>query len=239
VPSLNEIVEQPPVETIEQIIARMQALDGALPVSDGISWFNRLYLRVSEGVQAALKTGGFLKPEFIVTLDVHFANLYFNAIRDYFAAPASTPRAWVPLFEARARRDIAPIQFALAGMNAHINRDLPVALVEAASALGSALQRPSPEYNDYEQVDSVLAKVETEVKAWFDTGFVGVIDRRFGPLDDVLASWSVKTARRAAWVNAEVLWSLRGSPALSADYLASLDRTIGFAGRGLLVPTAI
>ena len=39
----------------------------------------------------------------------------------------------------------APIQFALAGMNAHINRDLPLALVETCDELGgssSAMTEP-------------------------------------------------------------------------------------------------
>ena len=39
------------------------------------------------------------------------------------------PTAWQPLFERRADPGIEPIQFALAGMNAHINHDLPLAVV--------------------------------------------------------------------------------------------------------------
>jgi hypothetical protein len=33
-----------------------------------------------------------------------------------------------------------------------------------------------------------------------------------------------------------VLWWLRGNADLSAGYTASLDRIVGFAGRGLLIP---
>jgi hypothetical protein len=40
--------------------------------------------------------------------------------------------------------------------------------------------------------------------------------------------------RDAAWTNGETLWKLRDAPELAAAYLASLDRTIGLAGRGLL-----
>jgi hypothetical protein len=46
----------------------------------------------------------------------------------------------------------------------------------------------------------------------------------------------VRAAREAAWTNAEVLWTLRPSPALHDAFFARLDRLTGFAGRGLLLP---
>ena len=55
-------------------------------------------------------------------------------------------------------------------------------------------------------------------------------------LDDVAAMWNVVRARDAAWTNAQALWALRDEPELSARYLTTLDRTVGLAGRGLLVP---
>ena len=62
------------------------------------------------------------------------------------ATPADTPSAWVPLFAQRSRRGVAPLQFALAGMNAHINRDLPVALVTTCRELGLDLRDGSREH---------------------------------------------------------------------------------------------
>jgi len=40
-----------------------------------------------------------------------------------------------------------------------------------------------------------------------------------------------------AWTNGEALWNLRGMPSLAADYVDALDGMVGFAGRGLLLPT--
>jgi hypothetical protein len=34
------------------------------------------------------------------------------------------------------------------------------------------------------------------------------------------------------------MWAIRSNLTLSTDYLSVLDGTVGFAGRGLLVPTA-
>jgi hypothetical protein len=44
-------------------------------------------------------------------------------------------------------------------------------------------------------------------------------------------------ARQAAWTNGEVMWHLRGIGLIERTYLATLDRSIGFASRGLLVST--
>jgi uncharacterized protein DUF5995 len=123
----------------------MQSLVDSLPRRDGISCFVRLYLAVTEGVQAQLRGVEFAAPQFTMRLDVVFADLFFSALNAYEQDRLSTPSAWVPLLESRSRRGVAPLQFALAGMNAHINRDLPAALVTtaASSARGSTRARRS------------------------------------------------------------------------------------------------
>ena len=68
------------------------------------------------------------------------------------------------------------------------------------------------------------------------TGFAGVVDVALGTADDRIAMWDVARARDAAWINAETLWTLGAVPAVRKRYLDALDRTVGFAGRGLLVP---
>jgi hypothetical protein len=59
---------------------------------------------------------------------------------------------------------------------------------------------------------------------------------RVDRIDDIVAMWDVGRARDAAWTNAEALWAIRDDAALAQAYLDSLDRMVGFAGRGLLVP---
>jgi len=98
--------------TIAQVIERMESLAGALPQRDGVRWFNELYLEVTRTVADALRPRAFRRPEFLARLDVVFASLYFDAVETALARPASAPRAWRALLEARARRNVAPIQFA-------------------------------------------------------------------------------------------------------------------------------
>ena len=76
------------------------------------------------------------------------------------------------------------------------------------------------------------------MKPWLLTGAVAQLDRDFGDVDDAVAMWSLARAREAAWIRGEVLWALRGSKRLTRAYHDALGRTVGFAGRGLLVPTA-
>ncbi|MDQ3240862.1 MAG: DUF5995 family protein [Actinomycetota bacterium] len=77
------------------------------------------------------------------------------------------------------------------------------------------------------------------MKPWLATGLLGVIDRAFGRLDDVVAAFSVARARDAAWVHSKVLWSMREDPQLSSSYLLALDGVVGLAGHGLVVPTLL
>ena len=210
----------------------MEAILSPLAPADGIACFTRLYLAVTRGVQGRLAGIAFEDPGFLTRLDVHFAELFFAALEH-------PTRAWTPLFDARSRKGIAPLQFALAGMNAHINRDLPVALVATCQEAGLSLEEGTPQHADYVRVNTVLAEVEREVKAQYLTGRLRTLDRlvhRVHRIDDVVAMWDVARARDAAWVNAEALWALRGERSLSQAWLDTLDATVGFAGRGLLVP---
>ena len=234
---LGPILAQTPVGRIDDVVARMTAIDQALPPTDGISCFNKLYLEVTRGVLGAVAQTTFADPAFLTALDVAFANLFFAALSAFEAGSPDTPHAWAPLFEARSSPTIAPIQFALAGMNAHINRDLPVALVDIFAAAGAAPSDGSPQYADFERVNGLLAATEKEVKDQYLDGLMRQLDAKFDGVDDVVATWSVAAARQAAWTNGEVLWRLRSIGPIERTYLETLDRSVGFASRGLLVST--
>ena len=228
-----------PPSRIADVIRRLRTIEASASRSDGVACFSRLYREVTEGVGAELTQQGFADSRFLETLDLHFAQLFFSALDSYGSDPARTPPAWVPLFAQRSRRGIAPLQFALAGMNAHINRDLPVALVTTCRELGLDLDDDSPEHADFERVDALLGQVEARVKRSYLTGWLARVDRlvhRLRRIDDVVAMWDVGRARDAAWTNGQALWALRGEPPLAGDYLLALDRMVGLASRGLLVP---
>jgi hypothetical protein len=169
----------------------------------------------------------------VEALDCQFSELYFQALRQLLGGPGPGPGAWRPLFAARQRLDLAPLQFALAGVNAHINRDLCVALASCFALLGGGPETEG-RHADFLVVNAVLEDVQAEVKQWLITGALAHLDRLFGSCDDLWASWSLTRARDTSWINGQLRHHLRNSSFLSGQHLHSLDRLVGLAGRGLL-----
>jgi hypothetical protein len=236
---LRQILESKPATRIVEVIARLKRIVAALPPADGLRAFTALYLAVTEAVLAASRTGEFEDLPFIRWLDVVFANLYFQALRNSLLGAGPVSRAWAPLLEARGKLGVLPLQFALAGMNAHINRDLPIALVATCEGRRIELRGGSPQQRDYRRINPLLALVEDQVKAELVTDALRDFDVALGDLDDLVAMWKVERAREAAWVQAETLWALRSLPHLRGEFTETLDRLVSLAGRGILRPLAL
>ena len=153
---------------------------------------------------------------FLERLDVCFAGLFFAALDAYERDPSEHAVSLGAAVRAAVRRGITPLQFALAGMNAHINRDLPVALVTTCRELGLDLRDGSPEQADFERVNVLLAQVEAKIKRLYLSGWLAVVDRivhRFHRIDDIVAMWDVGRARDAAWTNGRRLDAPRATEA--------------------------
>jgi hypothetical protein len=232
--SLKAILSRAPVTTADDAAAILGAIVETLPAGDGVWCFSRLYQAVTDAIRGSLAATTFHDPRWLDRLDAAFANLYFEALRLFLDGSPDTPRAWYPLFASRSLPRAA-LQFALAGMNAHINRDLPVALVTVCTESGVELARTVPEYQDYLAVNPLLAAVEARIKVEFLTGPFVVEDRLLGKLNDVVANFSIVEARGGAWSHGEGLWALRNDARLSATLVDTLDGLVGFASRGLLV----
>jgi Family of unknown function (DUF5995) len=226
--------DTPGGSTIAEVIARMQAIDASLGRKDGVAIFDRLYLAVTRAVDTASAGTEFENPRFIERLDVVFAGLYFAA-EATIASGGSCPVAWRPLVETRSQPR-EPIQFALAGMTAHINHDLPIAVVTTCEELGLVPDDDSAVHRDYQRVDGLLATVETQVSAWFDTGMIADIeDVTPKKTDEAIAMWSIADARDVAWGHAKLLWHLREIAPLRDGYLDVLARATELAARAMLV----
>lgn len=227
---------------VAEVLAPLAAIDAALPNNDGVKWFNRLYLEMTQQLESSVASHPESAPGFLAALDVVFAERYLTAFEASGSGGALPPNypfhAWKPLFEARFERGIAPVQFALAGMNAHINHDLAIAICGTCAARRSEPNDDGPEHRDYESINGLIAQVEKRMKGWMMTGLLKELDREFGDVDDIVAVWNVGRARDAAWVGAEVIWSLRSLPRLRESYEDTNDHVVGFAGRALLTPVA-
>jgi Family of unknown function (DUF5995) len=230
----------PPVTSVDEAIARMQAIDAALPAADGVACFNRMYLDVTQQVNAKIGQSFFADAAFMQHLDVVFANIYFAALdaaaspTDAAATAAAIPTAWQPLIAARSTTGIYEIQFALAGMNAHINHDLPIALVQACQDLDTAPDSGS-HHADYQKVDALLDAAEQSVRQSFESGVVRGEDRHAQAVLDLVGNWSINSARDVAWDTALALWRCRHIATVEDLLMGSLARTVSMASRCLLI----
>lgn len=217
------------MSTIAEVIARMRAIDASLPRKDGVAIFNRLYLQVTLAVDSASAGTAFENPEFIRRLDVIFAGLYFDAEA---TMGSGGPPSWRPLIEARSKHR-EPIQFALAGMTAHIHHDLPVAVVATCQELGLAPDEAI--HRDYQRVDALLAEVEKKVAGWFDSGLIADLeDVSSVKTDEAMAMWSIVAARDLAWERARHLWELRHAGMVRTAYLEELALSTELGARAML-----
>jgi hypothetical protein len=233
-PTLVAMVAASP-QSVAEVVAILKKIDAACIDGDGLKWFNWLYLQVTLAVQARIGAGGFADPASIAALDFRFADFYFLAVRAALATD-SAPGCWQSVFNVRGQPAIARIQFALAGMNAHINHDLPQAIVANCQATGTAPQHGTAHYNDYTALNSTLDNIIDTAKQELNVRLAGDALPDVNHLEDLLAAWSISAAREAAWNNAELLWHLKDAPPVSAKFLDSLDGLTCVASKALLVP---
>ncbi|MET9190976.1 DUF5995 family protein [Streptomyces tendae] len=216
--------------TVDTVLSRMRALDTALPARDGVAVFNRVYLAVTETVALHIDGGRFADAPAARALDVRFAERYLAAV-DAAEEDRRPPACWRPLFQFRRHPGVRPLQFALAGINAHIGHDLALAVVDTCRTLGC---EPVELEDEFDRVGDLLVSLEERIRGELMPGpdLLQIAD----PLTHLLGSWSLERAREAAWAAARALWALRRLPDITGEFTERLDAAVGFAGRMLLTP---
>ncbi len=225
-------------QSIGEVLAGMRAMDALFLDGDGLRWFHRLYLKVTEAVAARLAGGGFTNGTWLADLDVQFAGLYFDALRRQLSGQTA-PGCWRALLDRRADAPVARIQFALAGVNAHINHDLPFAIVATCRRVGTAPRHGSTEYADYTALNATLNTLIDTAKAELMVRLLGDPLPAVSHLEDRLAAWSVSAAREAAWTNGEVMWGIGGDRLLASRFEGMLDGLTAVAGKTLMAPVPV
>ncbi|MFI9820122.1 DUF5995 family protein [Streptomyces sp. NPDC052013] len=215
---------------VDGVISRMRALDATLPARDGVAVFNRVYLAVTEEVDRRIDAGRFPDARAAITLDERFARRYLDAVDTVFEE-RRPPACWRPLLQFRRHPGVRPLQFALAGINAHIGHDLALAVVDSCRTLGCA---PVHLEDEFDRVGDLLVSLEERIREDLMPGpdVLQIAD----PLTHLLGAWSLERARDAAWTAARALWALRGLPDVAEEFTHRLDTAVGFAGRMLLTP---
>ncbi|MEU7577827.1 DUF5995 family protein [Streptomyces sp. NPDC041068] len=219
-----------PASRVDDVVARMRALGDDWPPRDGVAVFNRVYLSVTEEVARRIHLGAFPDAHAAITLDVRFAERYLRAV-DAAADGHRPPACWRPLFQYRRHPGVRPLQFALAGINAHIGHDLALALVDSCRTLGC---EPADLEDEFDRVGDVLVSLEERIREELMPGpdLLQIGD----PLTHLAGAWSLERARDGAWASARTLWALRDLPGVAQEFGERLDGAVGLVGRILLTP---
>lgn len=229
--SISKLVAVPNPSTVADVIALMKSLDGLFASGDGLRWFNRLYLMVTEQVYANPPGGAWQNPAWLLRLDVVFAGFYFDALRSSLAGQA-VPSAWKAVFESRFHQGLDRIQFAVAGMNAHINHDLALALVQTNAEMNVVPAEDSSESRDYQSVNILLNTIMPAALTMLAGDALGEIAEDTGMVGRLLAFWNICAARDMAWQFANYLSGLPSE--IRPTALEVQDRITGALGRAIL-----
>ena len=220
-------------QSIPEVLQVLQTIDAACVAGDGLKWFNWLYLIVTQAVENRVAAGGFNDPQWLAELDVQFAALYFSALNAALTG-APCPGSWDAMFSRRDQAEIARIQFALAGMNAHINHDLPLAIVATCKDRNTVPQHGTPQYNDYSALNTTLNGLIDTAKKTLNIRLVGGPLPVVSHLEDLIAAWNLADFREGAWRHAESIWQ---DSALAVDILeGTIENVTAFASEAVLVP---
>jgi hypothetical protein len=94
----------------------------------------------------------------------------------------------------------------------------------------------TPIHADYQRVNELLAKVESEVRQSFETKLLHLATNDAETLKHIVGSWGITAARDLAWNNTEMLWTQHTMPFLYDKSVATLAQTVGMTGRMLVTP---
>ena len=192
---------------------------------DARRFFHATYLRTTRAVAGEIDRGGFADSDWLERWDIAFAGLYLEALdADLRGGPVARP--WRVAFDAaRDRPDLPPLRHVLLGMNAHINYDLPQALL----AVITPAEFDDPQVRarraaDHRRADDVLvARVgaeDTELAAARPT----LLDRLLAPANRAATKRFLVEARTKVWHNTTVLdRARRNGPLPYRSLLADLE----------------
>jgi hypothetical protein len=199
-------------------------LDGFPPGREAQRLFLQTYRRTTAAVGKAIDGAAFEDPEWVERWDVVFAHLYLRALDLDLSGAGTVPRPWRLAFDAPA--DLPALRHVLLGINAHINYDLPQALLgvitddEFTDTVLIERRR-----RDHERIDAVLSsRVAAEDDELALASTRTLLDRVLQPLNRLSSKRFLREARQKVWHNTTELQAARLlGPEAYAARLAELE----------------
>lgn len=211
------IIPQP--GTVDEVVALMEdILAENIAQADRRGYFAALYYLTTQAVRAAINNGEFEDNARMATFTVAFAQRYFDAYYQYLYGELPS-QVWLHTLEATGSPDYIILQYAVQGVNAHINLDLGI--TAARIAPGDLLPGLK---NDFDKINAIIASVFVVLDERLDTisPVYEELSAAFPGLATWLVNFSIRQARDAAWQLAQDLAYL----GLSAQLPAMAQRDV-------------
>ena len=198
--------------TIGELLDAMQhRLDSLPPGKAAAHDFLGTYLRTTAAVAAAIQAGTFEDGAWVERWDLVFAGLYLEALDAHVSEQGRPSRPWRLAFE--AAQGLPPLLNVLLGVNAHINYDLPQALLavipDAEFSDPSLLARRR---RDHERIDAVLSgRVAAEDVELSALSVRTLLDRGLRPINRWASRKFLKESRQKVWNNTLELWRAKSA----------------------------
>ncbi|MEU4197797.1 DUF5995 family protein [Kribbella sp. NPDC026611] len=182
---------------VAAVVRRMQErLDTLPPQLAHRRFFLGTYLRTTQAVGDAIDNARFEDPEWVERWDVKFAELYLQAYDGDFVA-----RPWRLALDAPV--DLPALGHVLLGINAHVNYDLPQALLAVIS--DDDFRDPlliDRRRRDHERIDSVLSqRVAAEDGELKSNSARNLLDHLLTPLNRLASQRFLRESRQKVWHN--------------------------------------
>ncbi len=205
------------------------------PDQQHLRGFLGTYQRTTLAVGKAVDAGHFEDPVWVEQWDVAFARLYLDAL-DVHLTGGEPSRPWRLAFGAPS--DLAPLRHVLLGINAHVNHDLPQALLAVISDADFAdTVLMESRRRDHERIDAVLAGRVAAEDAELGMQGRSLTDRVLQPLNRLASKRFLRESRAKVWHNTLELQAARlaGRTAYDAR-LAELELLSAARVADLLAP---
>jgi Family of unknown function (DUF5995) len=220
-------------KTIREMTRRFDPLASSC---DHNAIFSLTYLRVTQEYRHTIDEPFFDDTPFVNYEDTLFAHYYFAAFDAWSAGEIEdVPPAWRVAFDAAAKHSVSAAGDLLLGINAHVQRDLPLVLYSIGLVRPDGTSRKP----DHDRVNIILNRVFEPIIAEISRRFDPTIDDTNLPtsLDDAALFQIVVEWREKAWRNAEELADAP-TPAARDLVVAQIENDAATEARAIVVSTA-
>ena len=190
------------MKTIEEVIQKLdEIIDWSIANKSPLGYFACTYRSMTLAVLEGIKKKKFEDGKRMVTLDLAFANRYFEALENY-QHKKKCSNAWFIAFEASKNKDLLIMQHIILGINAHINLDLGV----SAAAI-MPYRKVNLLKNDFDKINEVIASINQKVQDSLNKicYSIALVDELSQGKDNVVLDFAISKARQTSWASAFIL----------------------------------